>query len=101
MKKIKITALRKVHYADLSEIYEGPVENDCDITEGQVFYSEGNEKPEGMCEGAWMAIEPFAASLSNGGGNFYNGWMKNPYSAMISCTDGFRPVTFLIETIEE
>ena len=31
----------------------------------------------------------------------YDGWMKNPRSAMISCNDGFRPVSFLIEVIEE
>ena len=27
--------------------------------------------------------------------------MKNPKSAMISCNDGFRPVSFLIEVIED
>jgi len=27
--------------------------------------------------------------------------MKNPKSAMISCNDGFRPVSFLIETVED
>ncbi len=26
---------------------------------------------------------------------------KNPKSAMISCNDGFRPVSFLIETMDE
>lgn len=35
------------------------------------------------------------------GKDFYDGWMKNPKSAMISCNDGFRPVSFLIEVIEE
>ena len=30
-------------------------------------------------------------------GNFFDGWMKNPYSAMISCNDGLRPVSFLLE----
>ena len=29
-----------------------------------------------------------------------DGWMKNPHSAMISCNDGFRPVSFYIEVIE-
>ena len=33
--------------------------------------------------------------------DFYDGWMKNPKSAMISCNDGFRPVSFLLETMEE
>ena len=27
--------------------------------------------------------------------------MKDPKSAMISCNDGFRPVSFLLETMEE
>ncbi len=36
-----------------------------------------------------------------GGENFYDGWMINPKSAMISCNDGFRPVSFLIETLDE
>ena len=40
-------------------------------------------------------------TLSHGGSNLYNGWMKNEKSAMISCNDGFRPVSFLIEAMEE
>lgn len=27
--------------------------------------------------------------------------MKNKRSAMLSCNDGFRPVTFLVEALEE
>ena len=45
-------------------------------------------------------MEYFVRELANGGGNFYDGWMKNTHSAMISCNDGFRPVSFLIEVIE-
>jgi uncharacterized repeat protein (TIGR04076 family) len=44
---------------------------------------------------------PFVWTLAHGGCNFYDGWMKNKYSAMISCNDGFRPVSFLLETIED
>ena len=40
-------------------------------------------------------------TLSHGGESFYDGWMKNPKAAMISCNDGFRPVSFLLETMEE
>ncbi|MGI6675210.1 MAG: TIGR04076 family protein [Bacilli bacterium] len=32
--------------------------------------------------------------------NFYDGWMKNQKQAMISCNDGFRPVSFLLEVID-
>lgn len=31
----------------------------------------------------------------------WNGWMKNPRSAMLSCNDGFRPVSFLVEALDE
>lgn len=40
-------------------------------------------------------------TLAHGGENIYDGWMCNPKSAMISCNDGFRPVSFLIEVLEE
>lgn len=69
MKRCKITAIRKTEYKDLMEKYENPMENACDIEEGQVFIAEG--------------------------------WMKNKKSAMISCNDGFRPVSFYIEVLED
>ena len=93
--------MRKTEYPDLMEKYENPIEHACDIWEGQVFISENGEKPQGLCDSAWESMAYFVKELSNGGGNFYDGWMKNPHSAMISCNDGFRPVSFLIETIEE
>ena len=46
-------------------------------------------------------MSPFVLALSHAGENFCNGWMKNPRSTMISCNDGFRPVSFLIEALEE
>ena len=101
MKKCKITVIRKAAYADLSERYENPIEHTCDVEEGQVFYSVQGEQPQGLCDSAWGSMRPFVEELANGGGNFYDGWMKNPYSAMISCNDGFRPVSFYIETVEE
>lgn len=100
MKKVKITAIRKVWYQDLSAKYENPIEHSCDIEEGQVFISCEGQKPEGLCDSAWESMQAFVKELANGGGNFFDGWMKNPHSAMISCNDGFRPVSFLLETIE-
>ena len=100
MKKVKITVIKKVHYKDLSEKYENPIEHACDLKEGQVFVSKDAQKPEDFCDSAWETLYPFVLALASGGGNFYDGWMKNPHSAMLSCNDGFRPVSFLIETIE-
>ena len=83
------------------EKYENPIQHACDVKVGQTFVSYGGKKPDGLCESAWESMETFVKELANGGGNFFNGWMKNEKSAMISCNDGFRPVSFLIETEEE
>ena len=101
MKKCRITVMRKVHHADLSALYENPIDHACDMEEGQVFIANGWEKPEGFCQSAWDTLSPFVLALSHGGGDFYDGWMKNKQSAMLSCNDGFRPVSFYVEALEE
>ena len=101
MRKVKITALRKTCYPDLMAQYENPIEHACDVEVGMVWISIDGEQPDNFCPSAWDSICPFVKTLCNGGGNFYDGWMKNPHSAMISCNDGFRPVSFYIETMEE
>ena len=101
MKKVRITVMRVAAYPDLMEKYENPIEHACDMQEGQTFISEDWQMPEGFCDSAWGSISPFVMTLAHGGGNFYDGWMKNPHSAMISCNDGFRPVSFYLEAIEE
>lgn len=98
MKRIKITVMKKARYDDLIAEYENPMENACDMELGQTFVSDGGQRPEGFCRSAWETLSPFVGSLARGEGNFFGGWMKNPDSAMLSCNDGFRPVSFLIET---
>ncbi len=100
MKRVKITVMKKAKYDDLISQYENPIEHACDIELGQIFVSENGEKPSGLCDSAWESMAYFVKTLSEGGGNFYDGWMKNTHSAMISCNDGFRPVSFLVEVIE-
>lgn len=96
---IKITVMRMARYDDLSARYENPIQHACDMHVGDTFYSSGGEKPEGMCDSAWESMEKFVKELARGGGNFYDGWMRDTHSAMISCNDGFRPVSFYIEKI--
>lgn len=100
MKKVRITAVRKTEYKDLMERYENKIEHTCDVLEGMTWTSVNGEKPDGLCGEAWESMREFVETLANGGGDFFDGWMKNKHSAMISCNDGFRPVSFLIETIE-
>ncbi len=99
MKNVRITVIRRARYDDLSEKYEKPIEHACGMSEGQVFVSHGDLMPEGFCQSAWTSLYPFVLALSSGGSDIYDGWMKDPYSAMISCNDGFRPVSFLLEAI--
>ena len=101
MKKVRITAIRKTCYPDLMAQYENPIEHACDVQEGQVWIANGWSKPDGFCDSAWESMSAFVKTLAEGGGNFYDGWMKNPKSAMISCNDGFRPVSFYIEALDE
>ncbi|MBR1925018.1 MAG: TIGR04076 family protein [Ruminobacter sp.] len=101
MKKVRITVVRIARYDDLIEKYENPILHACDMKEGQVFTANGWNKPDGFCESAWTSISPFVMTLAYGGSDIYEGWMKNKKSAMISCNDGFRPVSFLLETLEE
>ena len=99
LKPVRITAMRQTVYRDLMERYENPIEHTCDISVGQTFISIDGKRPEGLCESAWESMRTFVEALARGEGNFYDGWMQNPHSAMISCNDGFRPVSFYLETL--
>lgn len=100
LKPVRITAMRQTVYTDLMARYENAIEHACDVTMGQTFISVDGKCPEGLCESAWESMRAFVEALARGEGNFYDGWMQNPYSAMISCNDGFRPVSFYLETID-
>lgn len=100
MKNVRITAVKRSCYEDLIRRYEARTEQACDISVGDSFVSVGGARPEGLCLSAWESMKYFVLELARGGGNFYDGWMKDPRSAMISCNDGFRPVSFYIEVID-
>jgi uncharacterized repeat protein (TIGR04076 family) len=101
MKKVRITAIRQTVYPDLMAQYENPIEHTCDVKVGQQWISIDAKRPEGLCPSAWSSMREFVESLARGEGNFFDGWMKNPMSAMISCNDGFRPFSFYLEGLEE
>lgn len=101
MKKVRITVMTRARHDDLIEKYENPLDNECDMTLGQVFIANGWHMPEGMCHSAWTALSPYVMALSYGASDFFDGWMKDKNSAMISCSDGFRPVSFLLERMDE
>ncbi|MBQ7742452.1 MAG: TIGR04076 family protein [Bacteroidaceae bacterium] len=99
MNKVRITAVRQTVYEDLMAKYENPIEHACDVSIGQQWVSVDGKCPEGLCPSAWDVMRPFVEALAKDEGNFYDGWMRNPMSAMISCNDGFRPVSFYVEAV--
>lgn len=101
MNKVKITAVRQTVYHDLMAQYENAIEHACDVHVGQTWVSVDGQRPQELCPSAWESMREFVESLARGEGNFFDGWMRNPMSAMISCNDGFRPMSFYLETIAE
>ena len=99
--KVRITAIRRTDYPDLMKKYENPIEHACTVVEGQQWISVDGQCPEGFCPSAWDVLRPFVESLACGEGDFFQGWMQDPMSAMLSCNDGFRPVSFYIEAVKE
>ena len=101
MNKVKITAVRQTVYHDLMAHYENAIEHACDMHVGQTWVSVNGQRPQELCPSAWESMREFVEALARGEGNFFDGWMRNPMSAMISCNDGFRPMSFYLETIAE
>lgn len=102
MKMVKITVLKCAWNEDLVEKYASPGLIPCDYHQpGQVYYTNGWQKPEGMCDNAWKSMMEYAMTLAHGGGNFYNGELKDKNAFIASCNDGFRPVSFLLEATED
>ena len=101
MYNVKITVVKMACHDDLIKKYENPIEHACDMKLGQTFITNGHSKPNGFCDSAWESVSPFVMTLACGGEDIYDGWMKNKRSAMISCNDGFRPVSFLLEALTD
>lgn len=103
LKDVRITVVRVARYEDLIARWEAWEPDPCTMREGLVFVSRNANRPDGMCESAWETLRPFVEALAagtQGSRGFYDGWMKDPASACLSCNDGFRPVSFLVEAID-
>lgn len=102
MKKVKITVLKCSFFDELVSEYAKPGTGPCPVHQvGQVYYTNGWQKPEGLCDNAWKSMMEYCMTLAQGGGNFYDGNFTDPKIFIASCNDGFRPVSFLIEGTDE
>lgn len=91
---VRITVLRKLHHKDLIEKYTDTGDwTPCTcFQEGQTFVLPGDAvftPPAGFCGWAWADIQKIVWGMSRGG----------PRRFVTCCTDGYRPVVFLLERI--
>ena len=106
MNKVRITVLRRAIYTDLVDEYVPKVSEQksygaCGLFhDGQTsIVGERPDKPADFrCHGAWADIRRDVAIVLFGGDA---PWINRPGTMITCCTDGLRPVTFLIERIEE
>lgn len=103
MYKVKITVLKRALYPALAEQYlSNPASlAQCEMYhDGQEFIADGFLAcPEGFCAEAWQAIWPNCLAISRGG--TFAPYTKHENKWVTCCTDGLRPVTFLLERGEE
>jgi len=105
MAKCRITVLKRTLNQDLvdsylSDSFKASGFGPCDqFKDGQVFLFEGFAMPAGFCPWAWADIQRDAAAMYIAGGNLP--WVNRKGTAIVCCTDGFRPVVFKIERVEE
>lgn len=101
--KVKIKVIRKDFYEDLAQEYltEGKEAGACPLLEvgDEFLYEGGAVMPEGFCPWAWIDIYRAVSSLSLGA--TYKPWYNRDKIKFGCCTDGVRPVVFLLEAVED
>ncbi len=96
--RVRITVLRRSQNVDFLEAYADSVWEPCErLIEGRSFVSKGANIPIGFCSWAWADIQKYVLTLARGG-NFLG---VKPGTFITCCTDGFRPVFFLVERMTD
>ena len=102
MNKVKITVVKRLNFneihGDTNTGCSANMEPVCDqFTDGQEFITDMRTIPEGFCTFAFLDISRYISGLRSGA-NYH--WMNEKGKVLACCTDGFRPVVFLLERIE-
>jgi uncharacterized repeat protein (TIGR04076 family) len=103
MKKVHIRVLKKQFYLEFAEAFlvNGKNVGPCPFfKEGDSFLYEGSARmPENFCPWAWNDIYKSVSALSNGA--TYSDWYSKSDRIVDCCTDGIRPVSFLLEAVDD
>ena len=96
--RVKITVLKRTINEDFLENYAESMWEPCErLREGQEFVAENGNMPADFCSWAWADMLKYVATLARGG-NFVG---VKPGHFVTCCTDGFRPVFFKLERLDE
>ena len=103
MYRVRIKVIRKELYRELAKEYLSDEENvtSCPLLNigDEFIYEKSAQMPEGFCPWAWIDIYRSVSALSCGA--TYTPWQKQDGASVVCCTDGLRPVTFLLEAEEQ
>ncbi len=89
-KGVRITVLRRSVQQDFQKYRSSEIKACDQMKDGQEFIAESPwNKPQGMCDWAWADVRTVIPYV-------YTGQWKQTVSC---CTDGYRPVFFLIEQL--
>ena len=107
MSQMKITVLKRMTNMDLVKEHMG---SECQEStgfpcpqyrDGQTFiFDPWSGIPDGFCENAWADIHRNIQFVA-GNGRYPRSWVLPLGSAIACCTDGYRPVVFKIELLDE
>lgn len=105
MRKCKITVVKTALFPDVIRDHSdyGPDHTPCPcFKEGDVFVSDGLNMPEGFCGWAWADIDKFVhVILADGVYSMATPEGVKENKVIACCSDGFRPVVFLLEGVAE
>jgi uncharacterized repeat protein (TIGR04076 family) len=100
LKKVKITVIDVTYNKERAAKYAPKGYGKCELhSVGQVFYSNGWQKPTGLCDNAWNCMRDYVLAISQGAGYIYGdgGFTNKEGMVIVSCNDGIRPVIFKVE----
>ncbi len=102
MAKCSIEVIKKTVNKDIQDMYANTDIVDGECTWFQVgdkfIYEQGGTFPEGFCPWAWADLHREIEGTCLGA-DFH--WVKGDGTMISCCTDGFRPVVFRIQRIED
>jgi len=106
MARARITVIKRSFHSELTDQYLDKAASPQGLTacesfmDGQSFVVNGfPAKPDGFpCEWAWADLHRSVALVLFGG---EAPWISHPGSTVTCCTDGLRPVSFLVERLSD